>query len=181
MIIFLSVVVVVIMAAGTMYNRLVTLRNRGDEAWSGIDVQLKRRYDLIPNLVEVVKGYASFEGSTLQKVIEARNAAMSSGTIGERAETENVLSGALKGVFALAEGYPDLKANQSFLDLQKNLTEVEDTLQMARRYYNAVIRDFNIACESFPSTIVASAFHFTSRQFFQAQESERASVTIKLD
>ncbi len=178
--IFLALVAIVILVAGVMYNRLVILRNRGDEAWSGIDVQLKRRYDLIPNLVEVVKGYASFEQSTLQKVIEARNAAMSSGTMEKKAETENALSGALKGIFALAEGYPDLKANQSFLDLQRSLIEVEDTLQMARRYYNAVIRDFNIACESFPSMLIATMFHFSPRQFFQAQESERASVTVTL-
>lgn len=161
------------------YNRFIKLKNHIDEALSSIDVQLKRRYDLIPNLVEIVKGYAAHERDTLERVISARNIAQNARSLKERAEAENVLSDALKTIFALAESYPDLKANQNFLDLQKTLTEIEDNIQFARRYYNAEVRDYNILCEAFPSNIIASMFMFKRREFFEIKESEREGVKIK--
>ncbi len=172
--------VVAVSALAFLYNRLVALRNQGDEAWSGIDVQLKRRYDLVPNLVETVKGYAQHEQGTFEKVIQARNAAIASSGIQAKAAAEQELAGALKGIFALAESYPELKANESFLSLQKSLSEIEDSLQLARRYYNAVVRDLNIACESFPSVFVAKLFGFSNRQYFEISDGERANVQVTL-
>ncbi len=162
-----------------VYNRLVGLRNQADEAWSGIDVQLKRRYDLIPNLVETVKGYAKHEQQTLEKVIQARNMAMQATGIEDKIAAENQLVGALKTLFALSENYPDLKANTNFLDLQKNLTEIEEQISLARRYYNAVTRDYNILCETFPSVIIASMTGFRKRPFFEAAEGERQNVKVQ--
>lgn len=161
-----------------LYNSLITLKNKCEEGWADIDTQLKRRYDLIPNLVEMVKGYASHESTTLEKVIEARNIAMKAETPQEKEKAENAISGALKTIFALAENYPDLKANQNFLDLQKTLKEVEEHLQMSRRYYNATVRDFNTKLEVFPNNIIAGMLKFTKRDFFQATEGEKENVKV---
>ncbi len=162
-----------------IYNSLVKLRERADSAWADIDVQLKRRYDLIPNLVETVKGYASHEKDTLEAVIQARSAAMSAQGPVEKGEAENVLSGTLKSLFALSESYPDLKAAGGFRDLQGSLSEMEDAVQQARRYYNAVVRDFNTKVQQVPSNIVARAFNFREREFFEISEAER--VVPKVD
>jgi LemA protein len=161
------------------YNRFIKLKNQIDNAWSDIDVQLKRRYDLIPNIVETVKGYAKHEKETFENVVKARSMAMNATTIQEKAQGENMLTGALKSIFALAENYPELKANENFLSLQKTLTEIEDSLQLARRYYNATVRDYNVLCESFPSVIIANQFHFTKREFFEIDEGERENVKVK--
>jgi LemA protein len=160
------------------YNSFIGLKNKVAEAWSGIDVQLKRRYDLIPNLVETVKGYAKHERETFEKVVQARNLAMSAKDVPQRAEAENMISGALKTIFALAENYPELKANQNFLQLQSSLSEIEDNLQNARRYYNAVARDYNIMRESFPSVLVARIFGFPAKDFFGIDEAEKANVKV---
>ncbi len=163
-----------------VYNGLVKLKNQCEEAWSSIDVQLKRRHDLIPNLVETVKGYASHEKETLTKVVEARNMAMQqSGGIEKRAEAENFLTGTLKSLFALSESYPQLKANENFLQLQNSLNEIEDNIQNARRYYNAVVRDLNTKIESFPSNIIAGMFNFTKKEYFEMDKSEREPVAVK--
>lgn len=167
----------------TTYNKLVSLRNRVKEGWSDIDVQMKRRYDLIPNIVETVKGYATHEKSTLESVIAARNVAMADkGSPAHQAQTEGLLGGALKNLFALAESYPDLKANTNFLDLQKQLSEVESTIEKARRYYNGSVRDMNNAIEQFPSNIVAARFDFPPAEFFEldaAQQAAREPVPVK--
>ena len=176
LLIVLAVIVLIVIG---LYNRLVALRNQSDEAWSGIDVQLKRRYDLIPNIVETVKGYAQHEQGTLEKVIQARNAAISTSGVEGKAAAENQLTGALKSIFALAESYPDLKANQNFSELQRSLSEIEENLQLARRFYNAVVRDLNTACESFPSVLVANIFGFSKRQFFEIADGERANVKVQ--
>lgn len=157
------------------YNRLVALTNRAEEAWSDIDVQLKRRYDLIPNLVETVKGYASHEAGTLQKVTEARTKAMGAQSVAEHAEAENMLTGALKSVFALSEAYPDLKANSNFVELQRELSDTENKIQAARRFYNTVIQDLQNALEQFPSNILGNMFGFKTRDFFTLAESEQAA------
>ena len=164
-----------------MYNGLVRLKVQCDNAWADIDVQLKRRYDLIPNLVETVKGYAAHEKDTLEGVINARNRAMTATTPGEKAEAENMLSGALKSVFALAEAYPQLRAIESFTSLQNSLSEIEDTVQNARRYYNAVVRDLNTKIEQFPTNIIANMLGFKERQFFEvtaAAEREAPKVSF---
>lgn len=161
---------VVLVAGIFMYNQLVTLKNRTDESWSDIDVQLKRRYDLIPNLVNTVKGYAAHESSVLQKVTEARSQAMQAGTAGGRAEAENMLSEALKSLFAVSENYPDLKANTNFLELQRELSDTENKIQAARRFYNANVRDFNTKIESFPNNVIAGIFTFGKREFFELEE-----------
>ncbi len=183
MLIALIVLVVVGLLVMSLYNKLVSLKNRVLEAWSGIDVQLKRRYDLIPNLVNTVKGYAAHESGTLEKVIQARNQAMSAGSggnINAQVQAENALSGTLKSLFALSENYPDLKANTSFLQLQSSLGEIEETLQNARRYYNALVRDNNTAVEAFPSNLIANAFHFEKFDFFEiVNEAERQNVEVK--
>lgn len=160
------------------YNKFVKLKNHIDEALSSIDVQLKRRYDLIPNLIEIVKGYAKHEQNTLEKVINARNVAQNAKNFNEKAKAENILTETLKSLFALAESYPDLKANQNFLDLQKTLKEIEENIQYARRYYNAEVRYYNILCESFPTNIIAQMFLFKKRDFFEISESERENVKI---
>jgi len=153
------------------YNRLVTLKNRTDESWSDIDVQLKRRYDLIPNLVSTVKGYAAHESGVFEKVTEARTRAMSAdGAPHDRIDAENALSGTLKSLFAVAESYPDLKANQNFIELQKELSDTENKIQSARRFYNANVRDMNTRVESFPTNVMASMFGFGTREFFELEE-----------
>lgn len=174
----LAVAILVTFLVAT-YNSLVQLKNKANEGWADIDTQLKRRYDLIPNLVETVKGYASHESNTMEKVIKARNMAMNATSPAQKEEAENVLAGALKSIFALAENYPDLKANQNFLDLQRTLNEIEENVQMSRRYYNATVRDFNTKIESFPSNLVAGMFGFAQKDFFQlTDEAQREAVKV---
>ncbi len=157
------------------YNRLIALTNRSEEAWSDIDVQMKRRYDLIPNLIEAVKGYMQHEAGTLQKVTEARTAAMGAQTVGQHAQAENMLTDALKSLFAVAEAYPDLKANTNFLELQRELSDTENKIQAARRFYNTVVQDLQNALEQFPSNMIAGSFGFKTREFFKLDESEAAA------
>ena len=161
------------------YNGLVTLKNRVQEAWSDIDVQLKRRYDLIPNLVETVKGYAKHEAGTLENVIKARNAAMSAENRHDKAVAENALSGTLKSLFALAEAYPDLKAQQGFHQMQLDLKDAEDKIQASRRFYNANVRDFNTRTQVFPTNLVAKQLGFSKYEFFEADASERENVKVQ--
>lgn len=170
MYIALIIIAVIVIAAIFLYNSLIRAKNRVDEAWSDIEVQLKRRYDLIPNLVETVKGYASHESGTLEKVIQARNQAMHAGSLKEKLQDENQLTGALKSLFALSEAYPDLKANQNFMQLQGDLRDTEDKIQASRRFYNGNVRDYNTKLEVFPTNIFASAFGFTKREFFDIDE-----------
>lgn len=162
----------------TIYNGLVRLKNKCNEAWADIDTQLKRRYDLIPNLVETVKGYAQHEAGTLEKITQARTAAMNAKSLQEKEQAELSLTSALKTIFALAENYPDLKANQNFLDLQKNLSEIEEHIQLSRRYYNATVRDFNIKIEVFPNNLIAKQLGFVQREFFEAAEEEKQTVKV---
>src|SRR5712692_10418217 len=150
-----------------IYNGLVRLKVQCDNAWADIDVQLKRRYDLIPNLVETVKGYVAHERGTLEAVINARNRAMTATSPGDKAQAENMLSGALKSLFALSEAYPQLRAVESFTSLQNSLTQIEDTVQNARRYYNAVVRDLNTKIQQFPTNIFAGMLGFKQREFFE--------------
>lgn len=182
--IWIVVLILVVFAvyAVSIYNGFILLKNRVDEAWSDIEVQMKRRYDLIPNLVETVKGYAKHESSTLEKVIQARNIAMANqGNVKEAAQSENVLTGALKSVFALSESYPELKANTNFMDLQRELRDTEDKLQAARRFYNGNVLALNTKIDMFPSNIVASMFHFEKRDFFElAEEEKEARNAVKV-
>ena len=173
--IVLGVVAVVVVWVIAMYNRFVTLTNRAKEAWSDIDIQLKRRYDLIPNLVETVKGYAAHEAGTLEKVTEMRTRAMNATAPAEKAEAENMLSGALKSLFAVSENYPNLKANENFVELQRQLEDTENKLQAARRFYNSVVQDLNTALQSFPGNIIGSSFGFTQRDFFRLGDDETAA------
>ena len=168
------IIAVVVVAAVAMYNSLVRLRQQADNAWADIDVQLKRRYDLIPNLVETVKGYASHEKDTLERVVQARSAAMSAQGPAAKAEAEGALSGALKSLFALSEAYPQLQAAGGFRDLQGTLSQIEEQVAQARRYYNAVVRDFNTKTQTFPSVLIARTFGFTAREFFEVAEGEKA-------
>lgn len=174
--IFGGILLLLLIGVVVMYNNLVKLRNLAEEAWSGISVQLKRRYDLIPNLVETVKGYASHEKTALENVIKLRNAAMSAapGDVSQQGQANAALSQGIKGIFALAENYPDLKANQNFIELQKALESVEDNLQNSRRYYNGCVRNLNTACETFPSVLIANAFGFQKRDFFELDNPEEA-------
>lgn len=162
-----------------VYNGLITLRIKTDEALADIDVQTKRRYDLIPNLVETVKGYASHEAGTFEKVTAARTAAMGAQTLPEKAQAENVLAGTLKSLFAVAENYPELKANTNFLDLQQTLTDIEEKIQASRRFYNGMVRDFNTKIQVFPNNLVAGAMNFKSREFFEAEEASKQNVQVK--
>ena len=180
--IVLIIVAIVVVAIIALYNGLIRLKNRVDEAWADIDVQLKRRYDLIPNLVETVKGYATHEQGTLDKVIQARNAAMNAGNsdnLEAKLKAENALSSTLKSIFALSEAYPDLKANQNFLELQRELTDTEDKIQAARRFYNGNVRDFNTKVQVFPTNLFANMLGFKEREFFAAEESEKEVVQVK--
>jgi LemA protein len=174
--IFLLVLAALIVSIIMVYNKLVGLRQRSEEAWSDIDVQLKRRTDLVPNVVETVKGYAAHERGTLDQVVRARGAAVSAQTPEARAQAENQLSGALRQLFALAESYPDLKANENFRDLQSSLGEIEEAIQSSRRYYNAVVRDFNTTIDSFPSNQVATFFRFAKREYFELERPEDRQV-----
>ena len=157
------------------YNRFVRLTNRGEEAWSDIDVQLKRRYDLIPNLIETVKGYVKHERGTLESVTEARTKAMGAQTVGEHAQAENMLTGALKSLFAVAESYPDLKANTNFVELQRELSDTENKIQAARRFYNSVVIELQNALEQFPTNLIGNMFGFKTRDFFELAEGEEAA------
>lgn len=179
--IILVVIAALIILTVIYYNKFIKLRTQSGEAWSDIDVQLKRRYDLIPNLIETVKGYAEHESKTFEKVTEMRNIAMNAGTPAESAEAENMLSGALKSLFAVSENYPDLKANENFVELQKELTDTENKIQASRRFYNTTVRDLNVAVDSFPSNIVANAFHFTKREFFDLDEAPEERENPKVD
>lgn len=174
--IFLAALAALVVFAISLYNRLVGLRNRADASWSDVDVQLKRRTDLIPNLVESVKGYAAHERGTLERVIQARSATATASTPEARAQAENALTGALRQLFAVAEAYPELKANESFQSLQLSLGEVEDSIQSARRYYNAVVRDLNTAIESFPSNLMASMASCRRRGYFELDRPEDRQV-----
>lgn len=189
MYIILAIIAVLFVAAIVLYNNLIRLRVRTDEAWADIDVQLKRRYDLIPNLVETVKGYASHERETLEAVLEARSKATSmnidiAGATPEQlnsmAAAEAGLSGALGKLLAVAEAYPDLKANKNFLELQRELTDTENKIQAARRFYNTNVRDMNIAIQSFPSNIFAKSFGFSSREFFELGENSVEKEPVKV-
>ena len=180
-IIILGLLVLIVVFAIGMYNSLVRLKVQCDNAWADIDVQLKRRYDLIPNLVETVKGYAGHEKGTLEAVIKARNMAMSATGPGDKAQAENMLSGALKSLFALSEAYPQLRAIESFTSLQNSLAQIEDTVQNARRYYNAVVRDLNTKIQQFPTNIFANMLGFKPREFFEvsaAAEREAPKVSF---
>ena len=171
MIIFWIILGVIIIVVGIgLYNSLIRGKNQVDEAWSDIEVQLKRRYDLIPNLVETVKGYAHQESSVFENVTKARSAAMNAGSMQEKLKDENALSGTLKSLFAVAESYPDLKSNQNFLKLQGDLTDTEDKIQAARRFYNGTVRDYNTKLQVFPTNIFANMFSFKAREFFDIDE-----------
>lgn len=173
--IIVAVVVIIIVWFALSYNGFVRLTQRVKEAWSDIDVQLKRRYDLIPNLVETVKGYAAHEAGTLEKVTEMRTRAMNATAPEDKAQAENMLSGALKSLFAVAENYPNLKANENFLELQKQLEDTENKLQAARRFYNGVVMDLNTKLQSFPSNLVGSMFGFKASEFFQLSDADAAA------
>ncbi len=178
--IILIVVAIIALWVIFAYNGFVKLVKRTEEAWADIDVQLKRRYDLIPNLIESVKGYAKHERETFQKVTEARTAAMGAGTVAEQGAMENMLTGALKSLFAVSESYPDLKANQNFLDLQNELSDTENKIQAARRFYNGNVRDLNIKADSFPSNIIANMFKFKKRDFFELEEGSEEKEPVKV-
>ncbi len=186
---YLIIILAVVFALGlwlvSLYNSMVKGRNRVDEAWADIDVQLKRRYDLIPNLVNTVKGYAKHEKETLESVIEARNKAMevkidAGASMEDVQKVQNQLSQALKSIFALSESYPDLKANQNFLELQRELADTENKIQASRRFYNGNVRDFNIKVESFPANLFAGMFGFKKRELYEIEdEKERKNVEVK--
>jgi LemA protein len=174
-ILVIAVVVVLLYIIAT-YNGLISLKTRTEEAWSDITVQLKRRYDLIPNLVSTVKGYAKHEKEVFEKVTKARAEAMSAKGLGSKAKAEKSLADALKSVFAIAENYPNLKANENFLKLQGELSETENKVEASRRFYNANVRDYNIRIKSFPANVVASSFNFTSKDLFDVAEAEKSEV-----
>ena len=175
----LIIVVVMLLVVISIYNKLVMLRNRYKNAFAQIDVQLKRRYDLIPNLVSTVKGYAAQESSVLENVTKARNMAMNATSMGERLKDENALSGTLKSLFAVAEAYPDLKANQNFKQLQDELSDTETKVAAARQFYNTNVLDYNTAIQTVPTSIFANAFGFAPEEFFKATEQEKADIQVK--
>jgi LemA protein len=174
--IILAVVAVLLLGAVVIYNKLVTNKNLVAEGWSGIDVQLKRRNDLIPNLIEAVKGYMGHERGVLEKVTELRAQSLKAQGVGDKAKVEGALGAALGNLFAVAENYPDLKASQNFMELQKSLADVEDQIQMARRYYNGTARNFNILIQSFPSNLVADTFKFNPVEYFEIEEAAERAV-----
>ena len=178
--IVIAVLVALSIFAVMTFNRLVQLSKRADGAWSDIDVQLKRRWDLIPALVETVKGYARHESTTLQEVVQARADATASTSIDQRSTHERTLSNSVSRLFAIAEAYPDLKANDGFQSLHRSLIEIEDSVQSARRYYNAVIRDLNTAIQRFPSVLIAKATGFHERSFFQIEDDQRETPKVDL-
>jgi LemA protein len=162
------------------YNGFISLKNRAQEAWADIDVQLKRRYDLIPNLVNTVKGYATHEAGTFEKVTEARSKAMQAGTLAEKGEAENMLTGTLKSLFAISEAYPELKANTNFMELQRELSDTENKIMASRRFYNGNVRDFNTGVQTFPGNLIAGMFKFTSLEFFELEQdsAEKNPVSV---
>ncbi len=177
--IFLFIVLAILIILALLYNNIVQARNRVQEAWSDIDVQLKRRYDLIPNLIETVKGYASHEKTVFENVTAARSMAQSAAGLVAKQAAEDKLSGAIRGIFAVAENYPDLKANQNFLQLQGDLTDTEDKIQAARRFYNGNVRDFNTKIQIFPTNLFASSFGFTRQEFFGIEnDTERMTPKV---
>ena len=176
--VILGVLILVALWAIGLYNNFVKLIARSEEAWADIEVQLKRRYNLIPNLVETVKAYAKHEEGTLMKVVEARNMAMKGGTIADRAKEENMITGALKSIFALSEAYPDLKANQNFLKLQEELTDTENKVQASRRFYNSNVRDLNIAVDTIPSNWISKIFKFGKKEFFDLPDNDVAQAPV---
>ena len=181
-IIALIVIVLIVVWLVAIYNQLVRKRTMKDEAWSGVDVQLKRRYDLIPNLVETVKGFAGQEEKVFTQVTEMRTRAMGATGVADKAAAENQLNQTLKSLFAVAEAYPELKSNTNFLDLQAKHADLEDQIQMARRYYNGTVRDYNIMCEAFPSVFIANMFGFHKAEFFElGGEEERATPKVSFD
>jgi LemA protein len=173
----LGIIVLAVLYVVVTYNSLVSLKTRAEEAWSDIQVQMKRRYDLIPNLIETVKGYAKHEAGTFEAVVEARSRAMAdTGGPAHQAQTEGVLQSALKNLFALAENYPELKANQNFMQLQADLTDTENRINMSRRFYNGSVRDLNVKIDQFPSNLVAQQFNFQKKEFFELDEAEAAAA-----
>ncbi len=179
--IVIAIVVVVVLFLVIKYNGFITLRTRTQEAWADIDVQLKRRYDLIPNLVNTVKGYAAHEAGTFEKVTEARSKAMQAGTLAEKGEAENALTGTLKSLFAISEAYPGLKANTNFIELQKELSDTENKIMASRRFYNGNVRDFNTDVQMFPGNIIAGMFNFKVLEFFELEQDsvEKNPVEVK--
>jgi len=181
MIYILIILGVIVLWAVVIYNGFVILRTRAEEAWADIEVQLKRRYDLIPNLINTVKGYAAHESTVFEDVTKARGMAMGAqGPTEEHAKAENMLTGALKSVFALAEAYPDLKANENFLELQRELSDTENKIQAARRFYNTNVRDLNIKIESFPSNVVSKMFNFSKKEFFDLADDDLAQKPVEV-
>jgi len=167
--------------AAYSYNSFVSLKNRAEEAWADIEVQLKRRYDLIPNLVNTVKGYATHESTAFENVTKARSMAMgATGPTAEHAQAENMLTGALKSIFAISEAYPDLKANTNFLELQRELSDTENKIQAARRFYNTNVRDLNTGIESFPGNLIAGMFNFSKKDFFDLPDNDIAQNTVEV-
>jgi len=177
--VILAVIAVIILWLIVVYNSLIRLKNRTNEAWSDIDVQLKRRYDLIPNLVETVKGYAKHERELFENVTKARTSAMQATGAADKAKAENMLSQTLKSLFAVAENYPDLKASQNFLKLQDELSDTENKIQASRRFYNGNSRDFNIKIQVFPNNLIANTLGFKKYEFFEAEGGEREAVKVK--
>ncbi len=176
----IGIIIAIALIAGFLYNSLISSRNRVDEAWSDIEVQLKRRYDLIPNLIETVKGFARQESSVLENVTQARAAAMGATNFTEKAQDENVLTGALGKLFAVAESYPDLKSNQNFLAMQGDLRDTEDKIQASRRFYNGTVRDFNTKLQVFPTNMFAGLMGFKVREFFDIDDKGPESQTPKV-
>jgi len=181
MYIALGIVVALVLYLILKYNGFISLVNRTKEAWADIDVQLKRRYDLIPNLVNTVKGYATHESATFEKITEARSKAMQAGTTAEKGEAENILSGTLKSLFAISEAYPDLKANTNFIQLQNELSDTENKIMASRRFYNGNVRDLNTAIQMFPGNVIASIFKFAKMDFFELEQdsAEKEPVAVK--
>ncbi len=179
LVIVVAVAVLLLLYVVVTYNGLVRARNRVDNAWAQIDVQLRRRYDLIPNLVETVKGYATHERETFQRVTEARTAAINASGVGEQAQAESMITGALKSLFAVAEAYPDLEANENFLELQEELSGTEGRIAYARQFYNDSVLRLNTKIETFPTNVIANAFNFEQREYFEADDTSRGPVSVQ--
>jgi LemA protein len=179
LIVVLVIVVVLVLAVIGLYNGLIKKRNRVESAWSQIDVQLKRRNDLIPNLVETVKAYAAHEKETLDRVITARNRSVAASSPHDQAAADNAVTGALRQLFALSEAYPDLKANQNFAQLQEELTATEDKVSYARQFYNDAVQSYNTAIQSFPAVVIAGAMKFTEREYYEAEDSARDTPRVQ--
>lgn len=179
--IILAIIAVLVLWFIITYNGFVIIRNRVEEAWADIEVQLKRRYDLIPNLINTVKGYAAHESSVFEKVTEARSHAMQAGTAADHAKAEGELTGALKSLFAISEAYPDLKANTNFLELQRELSDTENKIQAARRFYNGNVRDYNTKLDTAPSNVVGKLFSFTSKEYFDIPDDGVESQPVQVN